>query len=120
MEQPQQFNQIGYNSKVLLLGSCFSENIGAKFEYHKFQSIINPFGILFHPLAIENLITRSINKDYYSDQDLYLSNEQWCCLDAHSKLNQTAKENLLQVLNTQIDHTNDQLKQASHLIITLF
>jgi len=51
--QAQTFNPIDYNSKVLLLGSCFSEHIGDKFQYFKFQTLQNPFGILFHPLAIE-------------------------------------------------------------------
>ena len=117
--QPQKFNQIDYSSKLLLLGSCFSENIGDKFNYYKFQSRVNPFGILFHPLAIEKLITRAINKDYYSEEDLYFQNEQWCCLDAHSKLNRPAKEELLEVLNSQIDETYLQLTNASQIIITL-
>ena len=115
----QLYNQIDYSSKLLLLGSCFSENIGRKFSYFKFQSTINPFGILFHPVAIENLITRSVNKDYYSENDLYFNNEQWSCLDAHSKLNKTSKEELLNELNTQLDETHNQLKVSNHLIITL-
>lgn len=117
--QPQEHNQVDYKSKIVLLGSCFSENIGDKFRYNKFQSLVNPFGILFHPLAIENLITRSINKAYYTEEDLYFHNEQWCCLDAHSKLNKTSKEELLKVLNTQIDETHQQLINASHVVITL-
>ncbi|MBU2927138.1 GSCFA domain-containing protein [Winogradskyella psychrotolerans] len=116
---PQQHNQIDYNSKILLLGSCFSENIGEKFNYFKFQSKVNPFGILFHPLAIEQLITRSINKDYYSEDDLHFHNEQWSCLDVHSKLNIASKEDLLETLNSQIDATCNQLINASHVIITL-
>ena len=117
--QPQKFNQIDYNSKILLLGSCFSENIGKKFSYFKFQSTVNPLGILFHPLAIENLITRAINKDYYLDSDLNYNNEQWSCLDAHSKLNNASKEVLLTELNIEIDNTHHQLKEATHVVITL-
>lgn len=117
--QPQKFNQIDYNSKLMLLGSCFSENIGAKFEYYKFQTTINPFGILFHPLAIENLITRAINSDHYSGDELIFHNEQWCCLDAHSKLNKATQDDLLIALNTQIDNTFAQLRNASHILITL-
>ena len=117
--EPQQHNQIDYDSKVLLLGSCFSENIGDKFEYFKFQSSVNPFGILFHPLAIENLITRAINKDNYLESDLYFYNEQWFCLDAHSKLNSTSKEDLLTNLNTALDQTNKQISESTHIIITL-
>ncbi|MDN3494081.1 GSCFA domain-containing protein [Winogradskyella bathintestinalis] len=115
----QQHNQIDYNAKIMLLGSCFSENIGEKFKYFKFQSSVNPFGILFQPLAIENLITRSINKDYYSEFDIHYHNEQWSCLDAHSKLNQASKVDLLKALNEQVDETYNQLITANHIIITL-
>ena len=115
----QQHNQLDYNSKIMLFGSCFSEHIGEKFKYYKFQTTINPFGILFHPLAIENLITKVINKDYYSKEDLHFQNEQWCCLEAHSKLNQTTQVELLALLNSQIDETYNQLKSASHVVITL-
>ena len=115
----QPTNQLDYNSKIVLLGSCFSENIGAKFQYLKFKTTINPFGILFHPLAIENLVLRSVNKTYYSESDLHFNNEQWCCLDAHSKLNQTSKDDLLELINSQIDKTHEYLVEASHVIITL-
>ncbi|WP_178989399.1 GSCFA domain-containing protein [Winogradskyella schleiferi] len=117
--KPQRHNQIDYNSKIVLLGSCFSENIGEKFNYFKFQTKLNPFGILFHPLAIEQLITRSINKDYYSEDDLHFQNEQWSCLDVHSKLNKASKKDLLETLNSQIDVTYNQLINASHVIVTL-
>jgi lysophospholipase L1-like esterase len=117
--QPQKFNQIDYNSKVLLLGSCFSENIGEKFNYFKFQSVVNPIGILFQPLAIENLIARAINKNYYSDEELYFTNEQWCCLDAHSRLNKVSQHDLLSELNTQLNVANGELQKATHIVITL-
>ena len=117
--QKQPHNQIDYDSNILLLGSCFSENIGEKFDYHKFQSRINPFGILFHPIAIENLITRSINKDFYTDNELINHTEMWSCFDAHSRLNSVSKEDLLNTLNQQIELTYQQIDKATHIIITL-
>ena len=41
--------------------------ITGKFEFFKFRKTINPIGILFHPLAIEKLITNSINEKEYSE-----------------------------------------------------
>ncbi|MCB0400399.1 MAG: GSCFA domain-containing protein [Winogradskyella sp.] len=117
--QKQQHHQIDYRSKLMLLGSCFSENIGSKFEYHKFQSEVNPFGILFHPIAIENLITRSINQDFYIDEEIVYQNEIYSCFDAHSKLNSPTKDALLDNLNTQLKLTSQYLHSASHIIITL-
>lgn len=62
---------IDYNSKITLLGSCFSDNIGKKLSYHKFQSVLNPFGILFHPKAIESVIKNAISKKEYTEEDLF-------------------------------------------------
>lgn len=116
---PKRFNQIDYNSKVLLLGSCFSENIGEKFSYYKFDSVQNPFGILFQPLAIERLITNAINKKEYTENDIFLHNEQWHCFDTHSRLSHSNKDQLISELNSQILQTHNFLKEATHITITL-
>lgn len=115
----QQHSHIDYHSKVVLFGSCFSENIGEKLEYFKFQNFQNPFGILFHPLAIESLITRAINEKEYSGDALFFHNEQWHCFDTHSKLSNASKEEMLNGLNTSIQSANKQIKNASHVVITL-
>ncbi|PCI09249.1 MAG: GSCFA domain-containing protein [Flavobacteriaceae bacterium] len=111
--------KIDHKSKILLLGSCFTENIGEKFEYFKFQNTINPFGILFHPKAIEKLITDSINQKKYTDTDVFFHNERWHCFDAHSDLSNPSKEDLLEKLNATIVSTHQYLKNTTHIIITL-
>jgi len=112
-------NQIDYNSKLLLIGSCFSENIYHKLNYFKFNAFSNPFGILFNPIAIEKLITNAINRKEYSEKDIFQLNERWHCFDAHSDLSSSNKDELLQNLNTKILSTNKQLSEASHITITL-
>ncbi|MFT7899344.1 GSCFA domain-containing protein [Tenacibaculum ascidiaceicola] len=115
----QKHNQINYQSKLLLLGSCFSENIGNKLNYYKFQSKQNPFGILFHPKAIENLITKALNKEEYTDRDVFFHNEHWHSFEAHSSLSTIDKDELLNNLNLFLQHTFEQLQNTTHLIITL-
>lgn len=112
-------NQIDYHANVLLFGSCFSENIGKKLEYFKFKSLQNPFGILFHPKAIETLISNAVKGKLYSEDDVFFQNEQWHCFEAHSKLSHTSKAHLINQLNNQIELTASELKKASHVIITL-
>lgn len=115
----QKHNQINYQSKLLLLGSCFSENIGNKLNYYKFQSKQNPFGILFHPKAIENLITKALNKEEYTDRDVFFHNERWHSFEAHSSLSTIDKDELLNNLNLFLQQTFEQLQNTTHLIITL-
>ncbi len=115
----QSNNLIDYRSNILLIGSCFVENIGNKLEYYKFKNLQNPFGILFHPLAIERLIANALNNTGYTEDDIFFQNEQWHCFDAHSKLSNVDKNELLISLNEQIKATHQQINQSSHIVITL-
>ena len=115
----QSNNLIDYHSKLLLLGSCFSENIGEKLSYFKFQSESNPFGILFHPKAIETFLDRVINQKLYSEEELTFQNEQYHCLDVHSSLSNSNKEDLLNNLNSILTSTFAQVKSTTHIVLTL-
>ena len=109
---------INYSSKVLLLGSCFAQNMGEKLEYYKFQQCTNPFGILFHPVAIEKLIARAVNQNWFTSKDVFLQNEQWHCFLAHSKLSNTSKEDLISALNSALEKLRFSLLEASHVVFT--
>jgi len=115
----QAHNQIDYNSKLVLIGSCFSENISEKLTYFKFNTYKNPFGILFNPIAIENLITKAINQTKFTEKDIFYLNERWHCFEAHSNLSNVDKNTLLANLNTAVKQTHKNLNETSHLIITL-
>ena len=117
--EKQSENQIDYNSNVLLIGSCFSDNIGNKLDYFKFQNFQNPFGILFNTKAIEKLLTNAVSGKAYSEADIFFYKEQWHCFDSHSKLSSTSKEDLLNDLNKRIQLTNQQIQKCSHVVITL-
>ncbi|UII74809.1 GSCFA domain-containing protein [Flagellimonas sp. HMM57] len=111
--------QIDYKSKLLLLGSCFVENIGQKLSYYKFQQVQNPFGILFHPLAIENLIERALHDKMYQENEVFEHQEIWKCFDAHSDCSALSKQELLQNLNDKLRQTKKRVTAASHIVITL-
>jgi len=112
-------HQIDYNSRVVSLGSCFAVNIGHKFDYFKFRNITNPFGILFSPKAIEKFIGFAVNRKEFTEADIFFHNERWHCFDAHSDLSHQDKDILLQNLNNAVTSTYEELKTASHIIITL-
>ncbi|WP_294822673.1 GSCFA domain-containing protein [uncultured Flavobacterium sp.] len=112
-------NPIHYNSRVVSLGSCFAVNIGQKLDYFKFRNTINPFGILFHPLALEKLIAFAVNGKPFTEGDIFFHNERWHCFDAHSDLSYPDKDVLLYRLNKAAALANAEIKSASHLIITL-
>ena len=110
---------IDYDSKILLLGSCFAENMGEKFDYFKFQTTINPFGIIFNSVSIEKLIRRSIEKRKFTENDIFFHNDLWHCFEVHSELSNSDKDVFLESLNDLISSTNKKLSDSTHIIITL-
>lgn len=115
----QSDNVINYKSELVLLGSCFSENIGKKLAYYKFQHKVNPFGILFSPKAIATFLDRVTNRKLYTEDELVFHNEQFHCLDAHSCLSNVDKNDLLNNLNSTLALTHEKISKATHVIITL-
>ncbi len=111
-------HKIDYDSKVLLLGSCFSENIGGKLEYYKFQNLQNPFGIIFQPLPIERLIHRAISYENFNETDIFEHDGQWHCMEVHSLIAHKDKDTFLSILNDKLAILSEYLKTATHIIIT--
>ena len=110
---------IDYDSKVMLLGSCFAENMGEKFDYFKFQATTNPFGIIFNAVSLEKLIRRAVENRTFTENDIFFHNDLWHCYEVHSELSNSDKDAFLESLNDLINSTNKQLNDSTHIIITL-
>lgn len=111
--------QIDYSSELFLFGSCFSEKIGKKFDYYKFKTSSNPYGILFNPSAIEKAISECLKSKVYTEEDLVFYNGLWHSFNHHSDFSGLHKEEVISKINTTIQKAQKQLKSASHIIITL-
>lgn len=110
---------IDYDSNIISMGSCFAENMADKFAYFKFQHIVNPFGIIFNPVSIENSIKRIVSKHKFTNEDLFFHNDLWHCFEVHSKISNANQAILLATLNQLLEATFNNLIKASHCIFTL-
>ena len=116
---PKSDAPISHHSKVLLLGSCFTENIGSKLDFFKFQNLTNPFGIIFNPVSIENLVFRALTDDEFSEKDIFYHEGVWKCFAVHSDLNNGNKDEFLNLLNQTLHDFKNYISSATHFIITL-
>ena len=118
-EIPKPINPIYYQSRICLFGSCFVENIGNKLSYYKFDNLVNPYGILFNPKAIEKALTDITQQRVYNKSDLVLENERWHSLHHHSDFSNSNAIQILKNINANNDKAHLVLQKASHLILTL-
>lgn len=110
---------IDYTSRILLLGSCFTEHIGEKLRYYQFRNYTNPLGIYFHPKAIETLLNRVIEERSFGTADVFEYQEQWHSYEAHSRVSQQSEKELIRVLNNRLSESREYLISASHIFLTL-
>ena len=110
---------IAYPHTLMLIGSCFTENIGAKLKHHLFEVKENPHGILFNPVSVHNAILDYIQIKQYRAEDLFLLNEVWNSWHHHSRFSGITIQEALDKINTSIQDAHLFLKSANHLVITL-
>jgi hypothetical protein len=111
--------KLNYNSKIFTIGSCFATEISNKLSQYKFSVLHNPFGVIFHPLAIENAIMRIFSQEEYQASELFKYEELYLSWDHHSSFNDISKERVLTRINKNINLANEFLQETDMVIITL-
>lgn len=112
-------HQLSYNDAVLFIGSCFSVNIHKKLQQLKFNTISNPFGIVYNPISLTKQLNRILTNLPYAKSELHYYNEQWLSLDHHSDFSSTNQDECLAQINNEIAGALDQIKSAKFIFITL-
>ena len=108
--------KIAYNDKILLLGSCFADNIGTKFGEYYFQTTVNPYGTLYNPASIAKAISGIGNG--VSDIGIVEHNGLWHSLSHHGSFSRADKEDLVRACEQSKVQLREALQQASIMIIT--
>jgi len=111
--------KIDYNSNIMLLGSCFSDNIGNYFARHQFSVNSNPFGVLFNPISIERSLRMLMNPDLF-DQDRYFykTRDLWVSFAHHGRFSRENFEDFEQNIMDQLETASDFLHRTDVLFIT--
>ena len=117
MNSPEK--KISYTHNILLIGSCFSEEIGNRMKELKFSVLQNPNGILYDPLSISNSLLSYINNKQYANDELFYLHELWHSWQHHSVFSGIDKDEVLQKINNAQTTAHEFLRKANWLIITL-
>ena len=108
--------KIGYGDKILLLGSCFADHIGAKFAEHYFQTTINPLGTLYNPASIALSITDSQHS--IPDSRLIYHNGLWHSMMHHGTFSGKDKAAAQARCLDGYERLQRALKEATTVIVT--
>lgn len=109
---------LSYGQPILLMGSCFSERIGALLGGYKFAPLVNPNGILFNPESIVNALEGYLDDRQYEEKDLFHFDGLWHSWDHHGRLSGPDPKSCLATINAFQRSAAERLKSASWLILS--
>jgi hypothetical protein len=110
---------IQYNDTIMLIGSCFTENMSERLAQHKFNHLANPHGILFNPISVADSLESYVEDKRYKEANLFYLNELWNSWDHHTRFSHIDKEKALEGINQSQAAASKAIKSANWLIITL-
>lgn len=110
---------ISHSDKLMLIGSCFTENIGSKLRQHKFSVLENPNGILFNPISIATSVHSYISNQLTAEETLFYQNECWNSWEHHSRFSHPDKISCLQGIHASENAASDFVVAADWIFITL-
>ena len=115
----QQFPwKTGYSCANIFMGSCFTENVGNRMADLKFDTDINPFGILYNPVSVANGLWFLLQNKEFTEADLIEANGLWHSFFHHGRFSFTDKQDTLEAINKRIKSSADFLEKAGFLFIT--
>lgn len=110
---------IQHQHSLLLMGSCFTENIGEKLRRNKFSTLENPNGILFNPISVSEAIHSYIVDQRICSADIFKHNEVWHSWKHHSRFSGITEEDCIKKINAATEQAHSFLKNANYLLITV-
>lgn len=106
-------------SFVSMIGSCFVENIGEYLLRHKFRVDLNPFGVIYNPVAVADCIVSLVERRVFGPADMLLHDGLWHSWAHHGRFSHPDPYVCQQQINDRIVSSSEFLQKADFLFITL-
>ena len=113
---------VSLNDKIVILGSCFADNMGQKMVDLGFDVCLNPFGTLYNPVSVCNSVARLTSGIPFSKDECVQMGAGAglvCSFSHHTSFARRTEDEFLQVANASLREASLRWKAASKVIITL-
>lgn len=119
---PPSDKAITHKSRLLTVGSCFADEVGQRLADNKFQVLVNPFGTIFNPLSLFELLEKSLSGEPLRTMPVERDG-LFFHYGLHSRYFAESPEAINQLVRRQMQQTADFLQAPADsdkwLIITL-
>lgn len=116
---PQYPFHIENEDTVMLVGSCFSDNMGHYFDTHRFDVCSNPFGVLFNPISIDRALRFMLQPDLFDkNRYFYKYRDLWVSFAHHGRFSKESFEEFEATIDENLEHSAEFLRKTRYLFVT--
>ncbi len=116
---PKSIDLINHSQSLVLLGSCFSNNIGKLLNKYSFNARYNTIGTVYNPATLTKNLIQALQGNQLVEEDIIQNKDIFCHYDYHSKYNSLEKSDTLRKINQDLDTLKDLLYSCNSLFLTL-
>jgi hypothetical protein len=110
--------RIGYENRLLALGSCFAEHISGRLSGARFRITSNPSGILFNPLSLAATLESYAAPQEVVPEELGCRNGLWFHYGFHGAFSDGSQKMALSKMNLARRAGASALREADRVILT--
>lgn len=110
-------HQISHDDKIVMLGSCFTDNVGEILEKDGFDVLHNPMGPLYNPVSMFNALKLALCPTH----PLTIREDSegvWHCLDFASRYSSKDLSCLKESLFLDLKRLGDCIRNSTSIILT--
>lgn len=114
--------QFSLSDRILVLGSCFADEIGRKLQQSGFNVCVNPFGTLYNPLSVLSALKRLSQGTPFGAEDCVSMGAgagKICSFSHHTSFARDTQEEFLENANAQLESACRFWRSCNRVIITL-
>ena len=113
---------ISYKDKIMMLGSCFSDNIGSRLKNYGFDVCVNPFGTLYNPASILSSVRRMLAGTAFCEEDcveIGAGDSRTCSFSHHTSFARASQAEFIENANARLAEASEFFRECNKVIITL-
>jgi hypothetical protein len=113
---------ISFDDQIIILGSCFADNIGKKLSEVDFNVCVNPFGTLYNPQSISNSVERLSSHRNFTEADCIPMGADAgliCSFSHHTSFARATEKDFLDNANQSLDKASSFFHSCNKMLITL-
>ena len=110
------------DDRVLVIGSCFADQVGSRLHHAGFDACINPFGTLYNPLSVAAALSRLCDGRPFTESEcveMGAGAGLICSFSHHTSFARATEEEFLTHANEALEEASAFWRDCNKVLVTL-